>query len=297
MPDQVRPYEKVTGFFMVLANTSPIRQLRRAYGSMLRLAASAEQISSSLQRMAAAEWEPVPASTRAAELDVAVAIYERLGCKLLLDRSSLVDRCVIEGGSWEPAQLDYFQDLVRDYYDDAQDTVFLDIGAYWGLYSLQFAKAGLASEIVAFEADRHNFAQLQSNIFLNNEARRITAHNKAITERNQTMHAWESTSHPDGNRGGVGLVNLNLGFQTLEVEGVALDSFLELHDRSLIIKIDVEGHEQHVLQGMEEILRNNRVLMQIEIYEQQQAVTFAILERYGLRRLHQIEHDFYYTNQ
>ena len=283
---------------MVLANTSPIRQIRRAYESMLRLATSAEQISNSLQRIAAAGAAPLPATVLAAEqVNEAVAIYERLGCKLLLDRSSLVDRCVIETGVWEPTQLEYFQNLARQHYNGVQDTVFLDIGAYWGLYSLQFAKAGLASEIVAFEADRHNFAQLQSNIFLNNEARRIKAFNKAVTERDQTMHAWESTTHPDGNRGGVGLVNLNLGFETLEVEGVALDSFLDMRDRSLIIKIDVEGHEQHVLQGMEEIVRNNRVLMQIEVYEEQQAVTFAILDRLGLRRLHQIDHDFYYTNQ
>jgi FkbM family methyltransferase len=282
---------------MVFANTSPIRQIRHAYKSMLRLATSAEQISNSLQLMATAGAAPLPVTRLAAEPPMeAVGLYERLGCRLLLDRSSLVDRCVIETGAWEPTQLEYFQNLVRRHYDGVQDTVFLDIGAYWGLYSLQFAKAGLACEIVAFEADRHNFAQLQSNIFLNNEARRIKAYNKAITERNQTMHAWESTSHPDGNRGGVGVVDLNLGFKTLEVEGVALDSFLDMRDRSLIIKIDVEGHEQHVLQGMEEILRNNRVLMQIEIYEQQQAVTFAILDRIGLRRLHQIEHDFYFTN-
>lgn len=83
----------------------------------------------------------------------------------------------------------------------------------------------------------------------------------------------------------------------MEVDGVTLDGFLGLKDRNLLIKIDVEGHEQHVLLGMEETVRNNRLLMQIEIYEEQQPVTFSILERLGLRRLHQINHDFYYTNQ
>jgi hypothetical protein len=38
-------------------------------------------------------------------------------------------------------------------------------------------------------------------------------------------------------------------------------------------------------------------LRQIEIYEEQQAPTFAKLKRYGLRRLHRIEHDSYYPNQ
>jgi FkbM family methyltransferase len=280
----------------VFAQTTPIRQIRRAYESFLSLASSAQQISQALARMAASEVV-VPASAGTlVEPSADVCIYERLGCKLLLDRKSLVDRCVIDQGSWEPKQLEYFQQLAAQYFGKQGDAVFLDVGAYWGLYSLQFAKAGLANEIIAFEADRHNFAQLQSNIFLNNEARRIKAHNKAVSESNRTMHAWDSTTHPDGNRGGVGMVNLNLGFTTLEVDGVTLDSFLGLKDRNLLIKIDVEGHEQHVLLGMEETVCNNRVLLQIEIYEEQQAVTFAILERFGLRRLHQIDHDFYYTN-
>lgn len=281
----------------IFAQITPIRQIRRVYGSLLSVAASAQKISETLTRMAASEGA-VPVSAGALmEPSAEVNIYERLGCRLLLDRKSLVDRCVIEQGSWEPKQLEHFQQLAAQYFGTQGDAVFLDVGAYWGLYSLQFAKAGLANEIIAFEADRHNFAQLQSNIFLNSEARRIKAYNKAVSENNRTMHAWDSTTHPDGNRGGVGMVSPNLGFMTMEVEGVTLDSFLGLNGRNLLIKIDVEGHEQHVLLGMEETVRNNRVLMQIEIYEEQQAVTFGILERLGLRLLHQIDHDFYYTNR
>jgi hypothetical protein len=60
-----------------------------------------------------------------------ISIYDRLGCRLLLDPSSLVDRSVINEGSWEPAQVAYFLQLAERF--RGQDkTVFLDIGAYWG---------------------------------------------------------------------------------------------------------------------------------------------------------------------
>ncbi|MBJ7311890.1 FkbM family methyltransferase [Rugamonas sp. CCM 8940] len=273
-----------------LHNITPFRQMKNAYASLLSLANSAKEISTAVARLSAT----APAGTVSSE-PTGVSIYDRLGCRLLLDPSSLVDRCVINQGSWEPEQVAYFLQLAERF-RGKEKTAFLDIGAYWGMYSLLFAKAGLASEIFAFEADRHNFAQLQSNVFLNGAARQIKAFNKAVSESDHLMYAWDSTSHPDGNRGGVGMVHQGFEYATMEVDGVTLDSFLGLKDRNLIVKIDVEGHEQHVLLGMERTVKENRILMQVEVYEPQQPVTFAILERMGLRRIHQIDHDFYYTN-
>src|SRR5262249_22318096 len=101
----------------------------------------------------------------------------------------------------------------------------------------------------------------------------------------------------DGNRGGVGMVAKDDHLRpSREVRGVRLDSFLKLSDANLLIKIDVEGHEQHVLAGMEETVRNNRVIMQVEIYEPQMEATLPILGRWGLRRMHQTEHDYSYPN-
>jgi hypothetical protein len=95
-----------------------------------------------------------------------VDIYERLGLTLLLDDSSLVDKSVIESGTWEPEQLAYVASLTERF-RKFDHSVFLDIGSYWGLYSLLAMRSGVFEKQYAFEADRHNFAQLQSNIFLN----------------------------------------------------------------------------------------------------------------------------------
>lgn len=224
-----------------------------------------------------------------------IDVYGRLGCQFMLDRASLVDRTVIETGEWEPAQVSFFTRLA-EHFRGQNNNVFLDIGSYWGLYSFLFLKTGIFDKIFAFEADAHNFAQLQSNLFLNRAARHIKAFNKAVSAKDEMMYVWDSLTHPDGNRAGVGMVHKEFHLPTSQVEAVTIDSFLALQDANLVIKVDVEGHEQHALAGMEKTLRENRVLMQIEIYEPQQAVTFPMLEKMGMRCIHQIDHDFYYTN-
>lgn len=89
---------------------------------------------------------------------------------------------------------------------------------------------------------------------------------------------------------------IGVHFPISEVECVTVDKFLHLQDRDILVKIDVEGHERDVLLGMEATLRSNRVIMQVEIYEPQMAGVLPILESYGMRRFHQIDHDFYCTN-
>jgi FkbM family methyltransferase len=289
---------------------TPFRQMTRAYSSLLALNSATEEIARGVAHISSklADYAKPPGTANpplepeprtATEPTVLqfheVDVYGRLGHQFMLDRASLVDRTVIETGRWEPQQVSFFTNLA-EHFRGQKNNVFLDIGAYWGLYSFLFLKTGIFDQIVAFEADAHNFAQLQSNVFLNRAARQIKAFNRAVSAKDQTMYVWDSLTHPDGNRAGVGMVHKEFHLPTVQVEAVAIDSFLPLMDANLVIKVDVEGHEQHVLTGMEKTLRENRVIMQIEVYEPQQAATFPMLESVGLRRIHQIDHDFYYTN-
>ncbi|WEF35777.1 FkbM family methyltransferase [Pseudoduganella chitinolytica] len=281
-----------------------LRQLTRAYGSLLSLADAAQSMKGSLGVLAAVAREqhggilaPAPVAQPAERIGGTqqVDIHVKLGLQLLLDRSSLVDRTVIETGSWEPGQVAYMTGLAQRY-RSLDKPVFLDIGAYWGLYSLLMAKTKIFQEIHTFEADAFNFGQLQANLFLNRASRDIRALNKAVSLREGMIDVWDSLGHPDGNRGGVGIAARGVHFPISEVECVTVDKFLHLQDRDILVKIDVEGHERDVLLGMEATLRNNRVIMQVEIYEPQMAGVLPILESYGMRRFHQIDHDFYYTN-
>ncbi|MDM0049020.1 FkbM family methyltransferase [Variovorax sp. J22R115] len=224
-----------------------------------------------------------------------VDIYERMTLRLLLDHTSIVDRCVIVEGAWEQSQIKFFIGLVKTAVR-RRDIVFLDIGSYWGLYSLLAMRAGVR-RIHAFDADRHNFAQLQAQIFLNDAAGTINPHNLAVSAEAGNLRCWDSRTHPDGNRGGVGIVGRDAKDQpSYEVVAVAIDDFLPFEREVIFIKIDVEGHEDKALLGLRQTIEGNKVVIQVEIFEAQWERVMPIIEEFGLRRIHQITPDYYYTN-
>src|SRR5262249_77547 len=94
---------------------------------------------------------------------------------LLLDPSSVVmDRYMLAAGDWEPEQQNFLVTTTRAVISDpACEAVFLDIGAYFGLYALCMARSGLFRRIIAIEGDRRNYAQLRANVFINALDRQI----------------------------------------------------------------------------------------------------------------------------
>jgi len=300
---------------------TPFRQLYRAYSTLLGLREAVEVLTHKVNVNAAALQSIAPKVDNTAQALSAIApkmdgvaaaigtindaivakatkqidVYERLGFTFMLDRNSLVDRVMIETGSWEPGQVEFFTRLLEHFRSSAGN-VFLDIGGYWGLYSFLALKTRIFTKHYAFEADAHNFSQLQSNIFLNRAASEITAFNKAVSSKSDTLNVWNSLTHPDGNRGGVGIVDEGFHLPTARVDSIAIDDFIELKGVNIAIKMDVEGHEQHALKGLERTFRENRILMQVEIYPNAQDAVLPLLEKFGLRCIKQIEYDFYYTN-
>jgi len=228
------------------------------------------------------------------EMDQRVGIFDYRELRLLLDPTSFVDQHIILHGVWEPAQLNYLFDLVMKY-DGQKRRTFLDIGAYFGLYSLLAAKTGLFSEIFAFEADRYTFGQLHGNIFLNKFERSVFAKCAAISDHSYEGNFWESRYHPDGNRGGVGLAVGPSG-ETTRVQCLALDEVFDFSDRSLVIKVDVEGHEIQALSGMKRLLSENSVPLQVEAYEASQKSLFELAEHLKLRHINTIDVDHYFVN-
>lgn len=227
-----------------------------------------------------------------------IDVYECFGLKLLLDRTSTVDNCIIENGFWESEQFEFFMSLWE--YARNQDNIFMDIGAYFGLYSLRARQTGIFKEIYAFEADKYNFMQLQAQLFLNTIID-IVPVNKAISNKCRVGLSFASTSHPDKNRGGVWLLDeeANNNASTFNVECITLDSmFPDVAGKIIIAKMDVEGHEPQALEGMKNLLSKNKVIMQIEaltVLGSGQHIADQV-KKFGLRFIKRIGEDNYYTN-
>lgn len=57
-----------------------------------------------------------------------------------------------------------------------------------------------------------------------------------------------------------------------------------------------QGHELDVLKGTERTILNNRIILQIEIFEPQQRQVFPFIEGLGLRRVAEHYPDYFFTN-
>lgn len=159
---------------------------------------------------------------------------------------------VVNGGQYEPNNLDVLLSFVRD------DTVFLDIGANLGFFSLQIAKrVRTAGGVHAFEPHPELFRLFCASAFVNGLSS-FDGNSGIINIKNigaSDRRARVSFNYPDDHLGGGTLVELNARPHT-KVPGYVhpLDSVFEHNFKCDLVKIDVEGHELNVLRGMREIL-------------------------------------------
>ncbi len=216
-------------------------------------------------------------------------IYERLNLSLMLDDLSLVDKSIISTGWWEKPQLVKLSQLVNQI--DGNNLVFLDIGAYFGLYSLFLMQLEKFKKIYAFESDVVTYKQLLSNLLLNDIDCKISPFNIAISDHKGKINVFRSTDHPSNNRGGVGVTKEGGD----EIECDSIDNIMTLSNELLCVKIDVEGHEIQVINGMRETLTRNKCLLQIEIFGDRSKHS-DILESFGYKLIGVIHVDHYYTN-
>lgn len=130
----------------------------------------------------------------------------------------------------------------------------LDVGAHIGYYTLLFAKrAGTRGRVYAFEPSTRTRDRLLHNISLNDLDNITTVGTAASDEAGIATINLAAGS----NTGSTSLHFESGAVGTEQVETVPIDDFLEQHGiaRIDLLKIDVEGHELHVLRGMRKTLK------------------------------------------
>ena len=135
--------------------------------------------------------------------------------------------------------------------------VVYDIGAQVGLYTVPLAKTvGEQGQVIAFEPESQSFQRLQENIRFNG-LHNVHFFQKALGEHSEKARLyagedgkWCSLINPPVNR-------KDISSQIVEV--VRGDDFREAENLPLprVIKIDVEGWEYAVLQGLQATLSSS----------------------------------------
>jgi len=171
-----------------------------------------------------------------------------------------------------------YSKALRSIFSDNSIGVVIDVGANIGDFTLAMSR--LSKEVISIEPGRQNFVALNANLrrnhVLNVIPLQVAAHN-----RSEELFLHGSNS------------DLRVGVeQTGErVQGLDLDSIREKLRLTHIdlVKIDVQGHERSVLEGMAETLLQKSVeLVVVEVHVARGVSEYdiiSLLSKYGYRLL------------
>ncbi|MDQ7947317.1 MAG: FkbM family methyltransferase [Pedobacter sp.] len=175
--------------------------------------------------------------------------------KINCDPNTWIGARIIFLGDYEPPLKKVFKDHIK-----AGDQV-LDIGANIGFHTLYFSElVGQQGKVTAFEPVPANFEQLKKNIALNH-FQNIETNPVALSNKNEqlTIAADEGSTNP-------GAYNLFDRNGTIAIDCRIGDEMIG-NNRVDFIKIDVEGYESFVLDGLSQTIEKNRPTIVFE-YDQ-----------------------------
>lgn len=168
-------------------------------------------------------------------------------------RTNPLVKCVYLTGCYEPTLVEYLKRKVKP------GDIFLDIGANSGHFSLIAARLG--TEVISVEASPANCRLFSENVAANALGARIrlihaaagNENGKKELQENRLNGMWSTTSPKS-------FWHFWPVARKIAVPAVKIDDVLNPEDleRIRFVKIDVEGAELTVLQGLRNLLRSGR---------------------------------------
>ena len=183
-------------------------------------------------------------------------VNTRYGFKFNADLGDWLGQYVYLTGVYEPPTARVIAELLD------QGETFIDVGANSGFFTLLASRrVGPAGRVLSFEPVPSMYKRLLENISTNG-MNNVSVQNVALSNAEGSLPMFEG---PEGHKGISSLRQIDNSSATLEVRTLPLDSFASTLSPIKLIKIDVEGAEQLVLEGMTKLLSMNHPYLVIEI--------------------------------
>jgi len=184
------------------------------------------------------------------------------GSKIAGDTRDIIQQYIYYFGVWEPHLTRW---IVRRL---APGDAFIDVGANIGYYSLLASRlVGECGSVVAIEASPETFKVLQHNLAFN-RVRNVRAVNMAAFHSKTIIKVFRGSEYEVGHTTVIEQEGLKRRFEVeCEINAAPLSAVLSREEmqNARLIKIDVEGAEWSVLEGMRPLLNSGRPDLEIMV--------------------------------
>ena len=155
-------------------------------------------------------------------------------------------------------------ELILKFLNNNKENIFIDIGSHYGYYSIIAAKKYKKAKILSFEPVPENLRILKKNVKFN-KLKNVKPYNYALSNKNGLFEFKLSEASDSSGFYGHPLTPT---IKIIKVKTKKLDDIIN-SEKSInqisVIKIDTEGHEIEVLEGMKKIIeKNNKIIFFIE---------------------------------
>lgn len=180
----------------------------------------------------------------------------RHGFRMAVNLSDWLGRHLYAVGEYEAATTHVIAALAEP------GATVIDVGANAGYFTmLASQRVGSTGQVYAFEPVQINRLRVQENMLLNRTQNVILRSEAASSRKGVTTFFTGPVDH----RGLSSLRPLSDASESFDVQTVRLDEVMPTDRRVSLVKIDVEGAEQHVLAGMLGIIRRDAPDVVLEV--------------------------------
>lgn len=181
------------------------------------------------------------------------------GIKMELDPQEWLQIHLLTGQAHEPRTMNLIETILRP------GDVHVDVGAHVGFHTLVAARCvGQGGRVIAIDPQPYNCDRILTNAEINGFSNILVVMAAAGADDGFCLlHNQKRNDKSRLSLSGAGVGDTNLQF---EVPIVRLDSVLSRHgvERVTLLKIDVEGYEQQVLDGAKESLsRTQHIIFEL----------------------------------
>lgn len=184
------------------------------------------------------------------------------GQKMTIVYPEYVSSKIGQSGFFEADLTSMFIDVLRP------GMVVYDVGSHFGYFSLlASALVGDAGDVFAFEPTSNTYSVLSSNA---ERRENISCHNVAAFRESGEISFWDqglngsSVNFIVNDQSSVDPAHIVSG-RMIKVPAVKLDEFASDHRDPDFLKIDAEGAEGPILEGMAEIIQRSRPAISLEM--------------------------------